>query len=113
MEKESIVELEYIKHLEDENIKVVSFDIFETIAFRKVAKPIDIFKIVGNKKFVKKIFHNGDAFLNYRIAAEKNARVNKKNTQEVTLEEIYSYLPIDKETQKQIIELEIKEERNL
>lgn len=110
MIKKSSLEKKYLEYLNDEKIKIISFDIFETIAFRKVAKAVDIFKIVGNKKFVKKYFYNSSIFLNYRIAAEKNARINKKNSQDVSLEEIYSYLPIDKKIQEKILELEIDEE---
>jgi len=108
--RNSFIEQQYLDFLKDENIKVVSFDIFETLVFRKIAKPIDIFKNVGKNSFVKQIFSDSKAFSNYRIAAEKNARANKKNSQDVTLEEIYSYLPINKEIQKIILEIEIDEE---
>jgi FMN phosphatase YigB (HAD superfamily) len=108
--KKSSLEKKYLEYLNDEKIKIISFDIFETIAFRKVAKAVDIFKIVGNKEFVKKYFYDSSIFLNYRISAEKNARINKRNSQDVSLEEIYSYLPIDKRIQEKILKLEIDEE---
>lgn len=67
---------------------VVSFDIFDTLVFRNVAKPLDIFRIVEN--IVKKEY-NFDDFTRKRIEAESNARKIAKNG-EASYDEIYAQL---------------------
>lgn len=67
---------------------VVSFDIFDTLVFRNVAKPLDIFRIVEN--IVKKEY-NFDDFKRKRIEAESNARKIAKNG-EASYDEIYAQL---------------------
>lgn len=46
--EKSAVEQEYIKLLQQEEIRIVSFDIFDTLVFRKVAQPQEIFKRLVN-----------------------------------------------------------------
>lgn len=69
----------------DEDIKYVSFDIFDTLVKRDVDRPKDVFllleKQIGLPGFCKK-----------RITAEKKARSKSQNN-EVTLEEIYLCFP--------------------
>lgn len=59
---------------------VVSFDIFDTLLFRKCGKPAAIFEIIENEREIK-------GFADIRIRCEKEARQHKKS--EVTLDEIY------------------------
>jgi len=68
--------------------EVVSFDIFDTLLFRNVAKPSDIFRIVEN--IVKKEY-NIDDFATKRIEAESNARKIAENG-EASYDEIYTQL---------------------
>lgn len=67
---------------------VVSFDIFDTLLFRNIAKPSDIFKII--EKIVKKEYDIDD-FSQKRIEAEINARKIAENG-EVSYDEIYEQL---------------------
>ena len=108
--KNSVIEKEYIKYLKDQKIKIVSFDIFETLVFRKVAKPVNIFEVMSKNKYIQQLFINEYSFKNYRISAEKKARQNKKENEDVTLTEIYKYLPLTEIEQKNIIKIEIQEE---
>lgn len=64
---------------------VLSFDVFDTLLFRKVRKPVDIFRILEEKNG---IFN----FASYRVQAEiaaRNKKYSESGTYEVTLEEIY------------------------
>lgn len=73
-----------------EELDVISFDFFDTLVFRDVKMPKQVFDIVSiqYKKKYGIILNN---FVNNRVEAEHNARVFFKR--EVTLEEIYSFLP--------------------
>lgn len=68
---------------------VLSVDLFDTLLLRLVFKPVDIFKIIEEKS--KQI-----GFFEARIDAELKARqaFNSRNIAEVSLEEIYEFLPI-------------------
>ncbi len=84
------------------NVKVVSFDIFDTIIIRPYKNPSDLFKHME--------YHfSEDGFYKKRIEAEKRARQNSKS-EEITLDEIYSNLP-DKyqklKTEEQKFEIQI------
>lgn len=69
---------------------VVSFDIFDTLILRRVAKPVDVFRLIG-------IQENIPDFCNLRIRAEEEAR-RKIKTDKVTIYDIYNmlqkYIPI-------------------
>jgi predicted HAD superfamily hydrolase len=106
----SILEKRYTKFLQNKEIKVVSFDIFETLAFRKVTNPSDIFFLVGNNDYVQNIFDCADTFRQLRIEAEKLARVKYSNKEEITLDLIYEQLSLSEKEKETIIELEIQEE---
>lgn len=108
--KNSKIEKEFNKLLDDENIKVISFDIFETLAFRKVAHHNDIFYNVGKNKYVKSIYNTPEAFKLFRIKAEELARTNNKKSNEISLKEIYSYLDLTEKQKHKIQKLELKEE---
>lgn len=101
----------YLRILSNPEIKIVSFDIFDTLVYRNVAKPIDIFLNVGKNKNVRKIFSNAGNFQEMRIFAEEKAREDNKEMGEITLELIYSYFHLTKQKQKQIMKLEILEEK--
>ena len=103
--------LEEIKNVVlQEDIKLVSVDIFDTLALRKI-QPKEVFLRVGQKAEVKEIFESPANFLNKRVTAERIARENSPK-EDITIEEIYNYLPIPKEVKKRILNYEVNEEAN-
>lgn len=77
--------------------KAVSFDIFDTLLERDVARPVDVFLRVGDIVLGP---GKGETFQKDRIAAESAARVKTPNG-EVTLSDIYEELiaeGLEKET---------------
>lgn len=77
--------LEEIKNaVLSDDIKVVSFDIFDTLVVRPCVQPVDLFKIVG-----KRCGFNGN-FVYIRRMAEQYARRNKPYYyDDITIHEIY------------------------
>lgn len=93
--------LELVKEELNQNtgITTVSFDIFDTVLFRMVAKPVDIFENVACIAKKRGVL-SGDLFeteyKNIRIEAEKKARkARQKMTgeSEVSLEDIMKQIP--------------------
>lgn len=76
---------EEIKKIID-NKEVVSFDIFDTLLFRNIYKPTDIFKIM-EKEISEE--YGVENFHDLRISAEAESR-NEKNKGESSLDEIYA-----------------------
>lgn len=74
-----------LKQLIDKN-DVISFDIFDTLIFRNIYRPTDIFRILDR---IAKKKYNIDKFFEKRIDGEKKAREKAKN-QEATYQEIYA-----------------------
>ncbi len=105
----SSLEVSFIDYLKNDKIKVVSFDIFETLLYRDVETPSDIFQRVGNNKIVKDIFDSASLFKKYRILAEQNARKYKKKD-DIKLIDIYNYLPLCENQKLEIMSIEISEE---
>lgn len=67
---------------------VISFDVFDTLLFRAVSDPTDLFILVGNRL---KIMN----FKNIRIDAEKEARnKSKKPFREIDIEDIYDVIQL-------------------
>lgn len=67
----------------DPNIKVISFDVFDTLLFRPVSTPADTFRLLENKLRIPN-FHN------MRITAEAEARKYKDiSSEDITLDAIY------------------------
>lgn len=83
--------------------KVVSFDIFDTLMKRDVLNPTDVFQIV-QQEFDKRYNTNSD-FKRLRIEAEKRARAKSKYP-EITFDEIYDELDIQKKQMFKSMELE-------
>ncbi len=78
-----------------DKIELLSLDIFDTLLFRAVAKPIDIFPIMWNKakqKQINRIDLFGNEFQKLRVEMERRAR-NKHKNREVFLENIYEEMP--------------------
>lgn len=75
------------------NVKVVSFDVFDTLLLRPFYYPVDLFEFVGNR-FAKKFNINSIfEFKDLRIQAEKNAR-EKVKTFEPNIDDIYIELKL-------------------
>lgn len=115
MKKESSKSIylkEFEKKIQENNLKVVSFDIFDTLFFRKCALPSTIFRLTGEHEEVLDIFGDADAFMNYRMEAERQAREKDSKKEEITLDEIYSAfdLPVEVVKRLQQIELEVEKE---
>lgn len=107
--------------VKNEKIKIVSFDIFDTVLFRSVIDPKDLFdkigKIAREKEWISD-YINPIEFRNIRIESEKYAREKKykiKRTKEVTLTEIYESMPliINQEYKEYLIQLELELENEI
>lgn len=83
----------------DHTIKAISFDIFDTLLFRTVEKPTDIFEKTGTRAVEMgelPSYLNGEDYRTFRIKAEKKAReMEKKNsgTTEITYQQIFEAMP--------------------
>ena len=79
---------EKIKNMRcDEKIKLVSFDIFDTLILRPLFRPTYLFVIMDND-FLKLMPESQENFTIIRMAAEKSARLSSENG-EVTIDDIY------------------------
>ncbi|MCT7584810.1 HAD-IA family hydrolase [Aliarcobacter butzleri] len=107
----SLFDIEFKRCLVNKDIKFISFDIFDTLVFRKVNEPIDIFEIIGNHKDIKNIFGEENSFKELRITAEKVAR-EKSLENEITLNQIYDEFEyLTKKQQEKLIKIELKIEK--
>ena len=102
------------------NIKVISFDIFDTVLFRMVKKPTDIFEIAAKKAINKGVlpsYITPIIYKNIRKEAEKQARKQKKDISghiEVNLKDIMECLPdYIGDCREQMIEFELRAEEEL
>lgn len=95
----------------DENqIKTVSFDVFDTIVFRRVARPTDVFSIAYSQcEASLNLSMNSEEFKELRIHAEKQVKRDCLSG-EVTLEEIYAHLPFDATVREILKEAELTAE---
>ncbi len=69
-----------------DSVKVISFDLFDTLILRPFLKPTDLFILLGQ-------IQSRNDFCDFRIKAESKARSSVGT--EVTLDEIYSFMPKD------------------
>lgn len=101
----------------NKEIKVVSFDLFDTLIIRNVPTPEDVFELVQiryRRIHPDKKFEIDFAVL--RRNAEKLARKkNKENgKKEITLEEIYACMQsVDEAAKKELLQIEIEAECNV
>lgn len=73
------------------SIKIVSFDIFDTLVFRKVFEPKDVFHLMSKNNLVKEVFTFYD-FAEARIDAENVVRRSNDKKSDPTIDEIYNIL---------------------
>ncbi len=76
------------------DVQMVSFDVFDTLIFRRSGTPHDFFAYLAQTAIKQGLWTNGDpdAFIQLRIKAESKARKNKFEVfghHEVTLREVY------------------------
>ena len=95
-------------------IKLVSFDVFDTVIARRCGAPASVFRIVGRKSLDRKVFTPSQPFDSARCLAEQRTRQHKGG-RDVTLEEIYEELNslwrLPEAVMRQIISLELETER--
>lgn len=108
--KNSKIEKEFDRILDNNEIKVISFDIFETLVFRKVAHHNDIFYKVGKNDFVKNIYNTAEAFQMYRLSAQRAARLKFLEKNEITFDEIYNELDLTYNQKEKIKNIELEQE---
>ena len=102
-----------IGKLNDKSTKLLSLDIFDTLVFRLVDHPHQIFYEIGKKAIKSNLLHRSitaEDFALLRIKAEQDARkCNRqiKGHSEVTLQQIYEFLPefIDDSAKLQSLEV--------
>lgn len=100
--KNKILDIDSIKkYIDNPSVKVVSFDIFDTLLLRPVIYPTDIFYLVDAK--LKKEY-NLD-FVKYRLTAEKNLQ-----TPNASFDAIYEAIQKKYSLPKKIVNLMKKEE---
>ena len=95
-----------------DKFKYISFDMFDTLVFRNVKKPSDIFKLV---EYIYNRNNNPKVdFYKLRIKAEK-VRQNELNVESITLDEIYDYLShfLGNDVSDELKKIEINIEKNM
>lgn len=92
---------------------VISFDIFDTLIKRNCYKPTDIFEIVEIQYNQTNKNNKIQDFKNIRINAEKNARNKNKNSEDITIDEIYDEININKFDKEKVKKLELETELDL
>lgn len=105
-----LLEKEYLEFLNNSNIKIISFDIFDTLVFRKVSRAIDVFLKVGEEELVLNKFGTSYNFQTKRVLAEKLAREEFWQEEEITLEKIYNKFTLSEIEKKSILNLELNAE---
>ena len=102
--------------LSNPRIKVVSFDVFDTVLTRNTAIPSDIFHKVSNRINTTFLVENQihlKNFVNLRVEAERAAR-EWTASEDISLSDIYTCLAkhtgIDMESMSTIMDLEVEEE---
>lgn len=106
-----------IREIENNSdIEVVSFDIFDTILFRLCKEPKNVFELMYNVETdLFPSFTTANDFVCARKKAEQKARekahLHNNKSFEVTLNDIYEFLPPVYDYRKEISELEIRVEK--
>ena len=100
--KDGIISVETIKNIISQpSIKVVSFDVFDTLLVRPVLQPTDIFYLIEKK--LKKIY-NID-FVRYRLCAEQ-----KLNNPFATIDDIYNFIEKEYDLSSDVVNVMKNEE---
>lgn len=79
-----------VSQISDEKIRIVSFNIFDTLVLRPVLKPTDMYVLMNND--LKKLAPEYEKpFAEIRIEAEKTAK-NASDTDEASLDDVYAQI---------------------
>ena len=102
---------DFLLELDKPEIKVVSFDVFDTLLRRKCFKPKDIFSEVAKRAIANEIFSDisESDYLNIRINAENKAR-ELSTEEDIEFDYIFSNMFFDLETAQQLKALELQVE---
>ena len=108
--KTAVCQQELVERILDKNIQVISFDIFDTLIYRPVTAPTDLFYLI--KGDVQRILRDPSVdFQVMRTLAEVKARQLHSGLEDITIHQIYEYFITDflisKDDAQQIKELEI------
>lgn len=109
--KNSLIEKKFKYYLENEDIDTISFDIFDTLVYRTVSHPLDIFYKMGKCKYIMDLYNDPYTFQTYREKAETKAR-KLSSKEDITLCEIYDQMDLTNEQKETIKQIEIQEEDN-
>jgi len=93
-----------------QSYRYVSVDIYDTLVFRLVESPNEIFRIV--EEILDRENEGGSNFYKKRILAEKRAR-HKTNKEDICIEEIYSNLDASVKEKKRFRQIEEQLEYDL
>jgi FMN phosphatase YigB (HAD superfamily) len=109
--------------LEDPSISIVTADVFDTLVFRTVRKPVDAFAMIGAELAARGLLAPrlpADTFAPLRIGAERAARERQhraSGSHEVTIREIYEAFPawarVGDERLNELIAVEVEVEREV
>lgn len=91
--------------------EVVSFDIFDTLLFRNVPQPKDVF--VFAEEIARGRGVESDGFAGKRVEAERRAGSKKAPGHDTTLDDIYGELPFDEGLKPALRQAELDAERQL
>jgi predicted HAD superfamily hydrolase len=103
----SFIEQQFLEYLENDTIKVVSFDIFDTLVFRTVQTHNQVFEEVGKNKLLKSIFSHPSTFVQYRQSAEKKALQHCSYGCEITFDDIYNNFNLSNKLKNKIQQIEL------
>lgn len=84
-----------VENIRSKEVKIVSFDFFDTLVSRRVPRPCDVFYEVGLRLRAQgklELRITAERFMELRIKAEALAR-NRSRVQEISLREIYNQFP--------------------
>ncbi|ECY0969914.1 hypothetical protein F7A07_09115, partial [Campylobacter coli] len=95
--------------IKSESVKIISFDIFDTLLVRPCINPSDMFKIIATRAGLD------ESFIKIRQLAEQYARENKPFYEDdITIDDIYRHLHLNFELsieeceRLKIIEMEVE-----
>lgn len=90
------------KSILDPTVKVVSFDIFDTLIVRPFYKPEDIFKLLDSHFKSVNPTLTLLSFYDIRTRAESETRLLHKDNEDITLEQIYDTLSVQYDLSKKV-----------
>lgn len=106
-----------IEEIQSKEIKVVSFDFFDTLVSRRVPRPCDVFYELGRRLLIEEKLDlriTAERFMKLRINAESLAR-NLTKLKEISLRDIYDQFPktLFNCSSDELTELEVQIEKEM